>query len=124
MEEYGIGTFVYYRRPPFAKDKFERFLASFPKNIIRSKGLFWIKEDKDWAIMFEQSGKQMDCTDYGQWLAAAPAHIRRKMFKEDPELQKDWDDKYGDRMIKLVFIGHNMDKEGIIKALDDCLTDL
>ena len=124
VEEYGIGTFVYYRRAPFSKDKFEKFLASFPKNVIRSKGLFWIKEDKEWAIMFEQSGKQMDCTDYGQWLAAAPAHIRRKMFKEDPELQNDWDDKYGDRMIKLVFIGHNMDKEGIIKALDDCLTEL
>lgn len=115
---------MYYRRQPFTKDKFEKFLASFPKNVIRAKGLFWIKEDKDWAIMFEQSGKQMDCTDYGQWLAAAPAHIRRKMFQEDPELQKDWDDKYGDRMIKLVFIGHNMDKEAITKALDDCLTEL
>ena len=124
VEEYGIGTFVYYRRQPFAKDKFEKFLASFPKNVIRAKGLFWIKEDKDWAIMFEQSGKQMDCTDYGQWLAAAPAQIRRKMFKEDPELQKDWDDKYGDRMIKLVFIGQNLDKEAITKALDDCLTEL
>ena len=124
VEEYGISTFVYYRRQPFTKDKFEKFLASFPKNVIRAKGLFWIKEDKDWAIMFEQSGKQMDCTDYGQWLAAAPAHIRRKMFQEDPELQKDWDDKYGDRMIKLVFIGHNMDKEAITKALDDCLTEL
>ena len=124
VEEYGIGTFVYYRRQPFTKDKFEKFLASFPKNVIRAKGLFWIKEDKDWAIMFEQSGKQMDCTDYGQWLAAAPAHIRRKMFQEDPELQKDWDDKYGDRMIKLVFIGQNLDKEAITKALDDCLTEL
>lgn len=124
VEEYGIGTFVYYRRQPFAKDKIEKFFASFPKNVIRAKGLFWIKEDKDWAIMFEQSGKQMDCSDYGQWLAAAPAHIRRKMFKEDPELQKDWDDKYGDRMIKLVFIGQNLDKETIVKALDDCLTEL
>ncbi len=124
VEEYGIGTFVYYRRRPFSKDKFEKFLASFPKGIIRAKGLFWIKEDKDWAIMFEQAGKQMDCSDYGQWLAAAPAHVRRKMFKEDPELMQDWDDKYGDRMIKIVFIGQNLDKEAISKALDDCLTDL
>lgn len=124
VEEYGIGTFVYYRRQPFAKDKFEKFLASFPKNIIRAKGLFWIKEDKDWAIMLEQAGKQMDCSDYGQWLAAAPAHVRRKMFKEDPELMNDWDDKYGDRMIKLVFIGQNLDKKAITAALDDCLTEL
>ena len=124
VEEYGIGTFVYYRRQPFAKDKIEKFFASFPKNVIRAKGLFWIKEDKDWAIMFEQSGRQMDCSDYGQWLAAAPAHVRRKMFKEDPELQKDWDDKYGDRMIKLVFIGQNLDKAAITAALDDCLTEL
>ena len=124
VEEYGIGTFVYYRRQPFAKDKIEKFFASFPKNIIRAKGLFWIKEDKDWAIMFEQSGKQMDVSDYGQWLAAAPAHVRRKMFKEDSELMKDWDDKYGDRMIKLVFIGQNLDKKAITEALDDCLTEL
>lgn len=124
VEEYGIGTFVYYRRQPFAKDKFEKFLASFPKNIIRAKGLFWIKEDKDWAIMLEQAGKQMDCSDYGQWLAAAPAHVRRKMFSEDPELKNDWDDKYGDRMIKLVFIGQNLDKKAITAALDDCLTEL
>ena len=124
VEEYGIGTYVYYRRQPFAKDKIEKFFASFPKNIIRAKGLFWIKEDKDWAIMFEQAGKQMDVSDYGQWLAAAPAHVRRKMFKEDPDLRKDWDDKYGDRMIKLVFIGQNLDKEGIEKALDDCLSEL
>ncbi len=124
VEEYGIGTFVYYRRQPFAKDKFEKFLASFPKNIIRAKGLFWIKEDKDWAIMLEQAGKQMDCSDYGQWLAAAPAHVRRKMFNEDPELKDDWDDKYGDRMIKLVFIGQNLDKKAITAALDDCLTEL
>ena len=124
VEEYGIGTFVYYRRQPFAKDKFEKFLASFPKNIIRAKGLFWIKEDKDWAIMLEQAGKQMDCSDYGQWLAAAPAHVRRKMFNEDPELMNDWDDKYGDRMIKLVFIGQNLDKKAITAALDDCLTEL
>ena len=115
---------MYYRRQPFAKDKFEKFLASFPKNIIRAKGLFWIKEDKDWAIMLEQAGKQLDCSDYGEWLAAAPAHIRRKMFKEDPELREGWDDKYGDRMIKLVFIGQNLDKEAITETLDDCLTDL
>ena len=74
--------------------------------------------------MLEQAGKQMDCSDYGQWLAAAPAHVRRKMFKEDPELMNDWDDKYGDRMIKLVFIGQNLDKKAITAALDDCLTEL
>ena len=124
VEEYGIGTFVYYRRQPFAREKFEKWLASFPKNIIRAKGLFWIKEDKDWAIMLEQAGKQMDCSDYGQWLAAAPAHIRRKAFKDDPELKKDWDDTYGDRMIKLVFIGQNLDKEAITASLDACLTEL
>ena len=124
VEEYGIGTFVYYRRQPFAKDKIEKFLANFPKNIIRAKGLFWIAEDKDWAIMLEQAGKQIDCSDYGQWLAAAPAHVRRKMFREDPELKNDWDDKYGDRMIKLVFIGQNLDKKTISAALDDCLTEL
>lgn len=124
VEEYGIGTFVYFRRRPFAQEKIDRWLSDFPKNIIRSKGLFWVKEDKDWAIMLEQAGKQVNCSDYGQWLASAPEAVQRKALAEDEELRKDWDEKYGDRIIKLVFIGQKLDKEKITRELDECLTDL
>ena len=124
MEEYGIGTFVYYRRRPFDTDKIQAFIDNFPKNIIRAKGVFWTAEDKDWAIMLEQAGRQITCSDYGQWLASAPERIRRQAFREDPQLKNEWDERYGDRFIKLVFIGRDLDKEGIIRALDACLTDL
>ncbi len=124
VEEYGIGTFVYYRRQPFARDKIEKWLQSFPKNIIRAKGIFWFVEDKDWAYMLEQAGKQVSATDYAEWIASAPMAVQEKAKSEDPTLRKEWDDKYGDRMIKLVFIGQNLDKEKITKELDECLTDI
>lgn len=120
-EEYGIGSFVYYRRTPFEKEKFEDWLDNMPKTIIRSKGLIWAAEDNNNAYLFEQAGKQCNISNAGQWVATAPKKVRQKMMQEDPTLIDDWDEKVGDRMIKLVFIGHDMDKEGIIDSLDKCL---
>lgn len=124
VEEYGIGTYVYYRRQPFMRDKIEKWLQSFPKNIIRAKGIFWFKEDKDWAYMLEQAGKQVQATDYAEWIASAPITVQKKALSEDPQLRKEWDEKYGDRMIKIVFIGQKLDKEKIARELDACLTDI
>ncbi len=121
VEEYGIGSFVYYRRRPFAKAKFEDWLDEMPKTIIRAKGIIWANENNNDAYMFEQAGKQINITNAGQWVATAPRRVRQKMMKEDPTLVRDWDEQIGDRMIKVVFIGHDMDKEAIIKSLDDCL---
>ncbi len=124
VEEYGIGTFVYFRRQPFERDKIEKWLQSFPKNVIRAKGIFWLKEDKDWAYMLEQAGKQVQATDYAEWIASAPIAVQKKALSEDPLLRKEWNEKYGDRMIKLVFIGQKLNKEKITKELDECLTDI
>lgn len=120
-EEYGIGSFVYYRRKPFAKEKFEDWLDEMPKTIIRSKGIIWAAENNNDAYMFEQAGKQINIANAGQWVATAPRKVRQQMMKEDPTLVADWDENVGDRMIKVVFIGHDMDKEAIIKSLDECL---
>lgn len=120
-EEYGIGSFVYYRRRPFAKAKFEDWLDEMPKTIIRSKGIIWADENNNDAYMFEQAGRQINIANAGKWVATAPRKVRQKMMQEDPTLVADWDEKVGDRMIKLVFIGHDMDKEEIIKSLDGCL---
>ena len=120
-EEYGIGSFVYYRRKPFAKEKFEDWLDTMPKTIIRSKGIIWAAENNNDAYMFEQAGKQINIANAGQWVATAPRKVRAKMMEEDPTLVADWDEEVGDRMIKVVFIGHDMDKEKIIKSLDECL---
>ncbi len=120
-EEYGIGSFVYYRRKPFAKEKFENWLDTIPKTIIRSKGIIWAAENNNDAYMFEQAGRQINIANAGQWVATAPRKVRQKMMAEDPTLVADWDEEVGDRMIKVVFIGHDMDKEAIMKSLDECL---
>ncbi len=121
VEEYGIGTFVYYKREPFTKEGFEMFVNYMPKEIIRTKGLVWVKENDKDAYMFEQAGKQYNIQNAGQWVATAPDDVREKMMAEDPTLVRDWDDEVGDRMIKLVFIGKDMDKNKIISMLDDAL---
>ena len=121
-EEYGIGTFVYYRRDPFDRQKLEEYLSNkFPKNVIRTKGLVWFSDENEASYVLEQAGKQIQASDAGLWVATAPEEERKELIKESPEILKDWDEKYGDRMIKLVFIGQNMDKDQIINDLDSCL---
>ena len=121
-EEYGIGTFVYYRRDPFDRQKLEEYLSNkFPKNVIRTKGLVWFSDENEASYVLEQAGKQIQASDAGLWVVTAPEEERKELIKESPEILKDWDEKYGDRMIKLVFIGQNMDKNQIINDLDSCL---
>ncbi len=123
-EEYGISTFVYQNVKPFEKAKFENFvLRNWPKEVIRAKGLFWIIENPDTAYIFEQSGKQKTTTDDGEWIAALPEDYRKEILEMNPDIAQEWDSVYGDRINKLVFIGRKMDKEGIIRALDDCISD-
>ena len=122
VEEYGIGTFVYYRRRPFNLGRFDEFVAHLPKSIIRAKGICYFKDEYDRCYLFEQAGKQLSLKDVGLWFATmTPEELEETMAKE-PGLRRDWDEDYGDRMQKLVFIGQHMDKEAITKALDACLT--
>lgn len=121
-EEYGIGTMVYYRRKPFDINKFDYFVAkSWPKNIIRAKGVVYFKHDTDMSYLFEQAGVQKKLTAAGLWYATAPAEELEQLRRSDPNFDRDWDETYGDRMIKLVIIGRNLDKEGITRSLDGCL---
>lgn len=121
-EEYGIGTFVYYRRAPFDFGRFDNFCARlWPKNIIRSKGVLYFSHNRDMSLLFEQAGVQKNLTEAGKWYATAPEEDRRMLMEQDPNFARDWDPVYGDRMIKLVFIGRDLDREGITKALDACL---
>ena len=123
-EEYGISTFVYQNVKPFSKQKFEDFVfGKWPKEVIRAKGLFWIVEDPQTAYIFEQSGKQKTATDDGYWIACFPEKDRNEVLKMNPDIAAAWHPIYGDRVNKLVFIGRGMDKEAIIKALDDCLAE-
>lgn len=121
-EEYGIQTFVYYRRPGFDLNKFDRFVArDWPKNIIRTKGVLYFSHNRDMSYLFEQAGRQKKLTEAGYWFATAPKDELEEFMRTEPGLARDWDEKYGDRMIKLVFIGRNLDREAIVSALDKCL---
>ena len=119
-EEYGIGTFVYTSRKPFNMKKFQDFVNDrFPKSVIRCKGLVWFANDYDMSYLFEQAGKQKKLSESGYWLASAPEEELKEIIKEQPEALKDWDKEVGDRMVKLVFIGKDMNKESIINELKE-----
>lgn len=121
-EEYGIGTFVYMRRRPFDFNKFDRFVnKEWPKSVIRAKGVLYFSHNRDMSILFEQAGVQKSIREAGYWYATAPEEELVEMLKQDPGMLRDWDEKYGDRMDKIVFIGKDMDREAITAALDACL---
>ena len=121
-EEYGISTFVYYRRPAFDINRFDRFVAKkWPKSVIRAKGICYFSDERGMSYLFEQAGSQKQLRQAGQWYATAPEEDLIQLMQNDPGFMRDWDARYGDRMQKIVFIGQNMDREQITRDLDDCL---
>jgi G3E family GTPase len=121
-EEYGIGTYVYYARRPLELGLFDEFVArKWPKGIIRAKGICWFKDEADICYVFEQAGRQVSLRNAGQWYATMPKKELQQLMEQQPGLRRDWDDQYGDRMQKLVFIGQHLDKEQIARELDFCL---
>lgn len=121
-EEYGIQTFVYYRRQPIDINKFDYFISrQWPKNVIRAKGVIYFKHNVDMSYLFEQAGVQKKLTEAGYWFATAPEDQLVQMMRTDPNLARDWDPTYGDRMNKIVFIGQHLDREALTRDLDACL---
>lgn len=121
-EEYGISTFVYFRRRPFDFNKFDRFVnLEWPSNIIRAKGVLYFSHNTDMSILFEQAGVQKKISESGLWYATAPDEELEQILLREPGLRRDWDEEYGDRMIKLVFIGRNIDRPKLTRLLDECL---
>ena len=119
-EEYGIGTFVYYRRKPFDRRKFLDFInEDWGRQIIRTKGLVYFSDEIDISYLFEQAGPQKNLNQTGYWYATMPEAELKQLLEQEALLRKDWDDTYGDRMIKLVFIGQHIDKHAIIEKLDN-----
>ena len=124
-DEYGISTFVYYRRQSFDTNKFDRYVTSkWPENVIRAKGICYFSDNPDMTYLFEQAGVQKKLTEAGLWFATAPQDEFEELVRQDPSILKDWDEKYGDRMAKIVFIGQHLDTEQISKDLDECLVEI
>lgn len=118
-EEYGIGTYVYYRREPFDRLKFEDFIAvDFGRSIIRTKGMVYFSDDKDMSYVYEQAGRQKYLTENGPFYATLPKKQIKELLASEPRFRHDWDEKYGDRLIKLVFIGQKLDRKKIKETLD------
>ncbi len=120
--EYGIQTFVYRRRLPFNLGSFDEFVsAKWPKGVVRAKGICWFRDEPETCYLFEQSGKQFNITNAGQWYATMPEDQLKDFMEQNPGVKKDWDEKFGDRMEKIVFIGQNLDRKAIEAELDMCL---
>ncbi|MDE6118182.1 MAG: GTP-binding protein [Duncaniella sp.] len=121
-EEYGINTFVYFRRQGFDLNKFDYLAArNWPAGIIRSKGICYFSTNPDMSYLFESAGKQKQLREAGMWFATAPEDEFKELVAQDPSILRDWDENYGDRMIKIVFIGQHLDRKAITEALDNCL---
>ncbi|WP_407404878.1 GTP-binding protein [Sodaliphilus sp.] len=122
VEEYGIGTYVYYRRKPFNLEKFDRFVATkWPRNVIRAKGILYFSANNDMSYLFEQAGVQKTLREAGLWFATMPPEELYQLMQREPGIIRDWDEEIGDRMIKLVFIGQRLDKKQLAADLDACL---
>ncbi len=125
VEEYGIGTFVYYNRKPFDLVLFDEFVArKWPRDVVRAKGICYFSDERDMCYVFEQAGKQKTVKQAGQWLATMPKPQLDELLAREERLRKEWDEKVGDRMIKIVFIGQHLQKEAICTELDKCLSSL
>lgn len=122
LAEFGINTYVYYARKPFDLGLFDEFVAShWPKNVLRCKGMCYFAEEYDMCYLFEQAGKQFNLRKAGEWFATMPKEELMQLMADDAQLRKDWDEQYGDRMQKLVFIGQHLDIPALKAALDACL---
>ena len=119
--EYDINTFVYYRRRGFDQKAFEKWAQdeSGKHHIIRAKGILYYNDEPENIYVYESAGSQITVTYSRKWFSATLSKNQLKYLRENDEnFAHDWNDEYGDKLIKLVFIGQNLDEKAIRKELD------
>jgi G3E family GTPase len=120
-EEYGISSFVYERRLPFHPERFTQWMENWPVEVVRAKGTVWLASRNQMGQSISQAGPSIRFGPAGYWVDALPEEEKRLTLQEEPELLNDWDEIYGDRINKIVFIGIDMDQRAMLQSLDQCL---
>ncbi|OXS54070.1 cobalamin biosynthesis protein CobW [Cohnella sp. CIP 111063] len=120
-EEYGISSFVYERQKPFHPERLASWMKEWPPEVVRAKGMIWLASRNDIGQSLSQAGPSIQFGPSGYWIAALPQEEREALLNEEPEAAENWDDRYGDRINKVVFIGIDLERERLIAELDACL---
>ncbi|NEW06766.1 GTP-binding protein [Paenibacillus sp. SYP-B3998] len=124
-DEYGIASFVYERVKPFQPERLMKWMEDWPVDIVRAKGIMWLASRNEHAQNLSQAGPSIRFGPAGYWVSALPEAEKQAILEEDADQIKHWDEKYGDRINKVVFIGIDMNPVEIVKSLDACLlTDI
>ena len=138
---FGISTFVYTRRRPFAPERFRALMRDLPvivsggaagasgagdaaaaapfTPVLRSKGFVWLGGEQTVAHYWSQAGKHLEVSEMGRWWASVPRDEWPEAHEQS--ILEDFDGASGDRRQELVFIGAGLDEGAISAALDDCL---
>jgi G3E family GTPase len=120
-EEYGISSFVYERVRPFEPSRLMRWMQDWPAEVVRAKGIMWLATRNDMAQNISQAGPSIRFGPAGYWVAALPQEEREAIWEEEADTFHHWDDTFGDRVNKVVFIGIKLDQAQIVASLDTCL---
>ncbi len=121
--EYGINTCVFSDVRPFSRKLFEEIMPEVGRSVIRSKGFVWFREQPEIVYIFEQCGKQLSLQAASKWVAAMPERDRKQVLRDYPEIAESWNEKYGDRLNRVVFIGQGIHEEDIRSELVKALTE-
>lgn len=120
-EEYGISSFVYERTRPFHPERLMSWMSEWPEEIVRAKGIVWLATRNDMAQSISQAGPSIQFGPAGKWAAALSEAELKEVLLEDSSVAESWNEQYGDRVNKIVFIGLDLDRLVICSELDQCL---
>ncbi|MET0262864.1 MAG: GTP-binding protein [Rariglobus sp.] len=119
--KYGITSFVYRARRPFARERLQALFAKELPGLLRAKGFFWTREQPDEMGFLSVAGGVVRYETLNYWWAAMIENGKARM-EERPEMVRAlWEEPYGDRRQEIVLIGIDLDTMALSAALEGCL---